>query len=271
MHGIFDVLWWGVGAAVSLRLFVSLIEAPVGHQCLNIHTVDIRSLSWLAFWCLVDQRNHPWYYCIPLFLGISVCQPMDTGCRFFKSYFLPVSLGTLGKVDVKAKLSGEGTSSPANAMRLAISRCLASLLPDEQGRQRLLVSGLLTQDDRFAERKKPGQKKARKKPIWWVSCLYFLTNNNSSVSPKSFKWLIRKTILPQTLLKLCFFWSSIHTQHFTYRVRYPCPPTKTKELFFLIFGCDLYQWNYQQNGLHISFNFRPTRWQRNFNHNSIPF
>ncbi|THD24218.1 Mitochondrial ribosomal protein S9 [Fasciola hepatica] len=74
--------------------------------------------------------------------------------------------GTLGKVDIKAKLSGEGTSSPANAVRLAISRCLASLLPDQQGRQRLLVSGLLTQDDRFAERKKPGQKKARKKPIW---------------------------------------------------------------------------------------------------------
>ncbi|VDP84375.1 unnamed protein product [Echinostoma caproni] len=72
---------------------------------------------------------------------------------------------TLGKVDVKAILSGTGTSSPANALRLGISRCLASLLPDEKGRQRLLVSGLLTQDDRFAERKKPGQKKARKKPI----------------------------------------------------------------------------------------------------------
>lgn len=73
---------------------------------------------------------------------------------------------TLNQVDIVAKVTETGTSSPANALRLAISRCLASLLPDEQGRRRLLVCGLLTQDNRFAERKNPGQKKARKKPIW---------------------------------------------------------------------------------------------------------
>ncbi|TGZ59263.1 hypothetical protein CRM22_009178 [Opisthorchis felineus] len=73
---------------------------------------------------------------------------------------------TLGQVDIVATVTETGTSSPANALRLAISRCLASLLPTEMGRQRLCVSGLLTQDDRFAERKNPGQKKARKKPIW---------------------------------------------------------------------------------------------------------
>ncbi|CAH8623380.1 unnamed protein product [Heterobilharzia americana] len=73
---------------------------------------------------------------------------------------------TVGKVDVFATVSGEGSSSPANALRLALARCLASMLPVDQGKNRLLITGLLTQDNRFAERKQPGQKKARKKPIW---------------------------------------------------------------------------------------------------------
>lgn len=73
--------------------------------------------------------------------------------------------GTLGQVDVIAEVTSTGPSSAANSLRLAISRCLASLLP-EQGRQRLRVAGLLTQDERFSERKNPGQRKARKKPIW---------------------------------------------------------------------------------------------------------
>ncbi|CAH8577497.1 unnamed protein product [Schistosoma turkestanicum] len=73
---------------------------------------------------------------------------------------------TIGKVDIVATVSGEGSSSLANALRLAIARCLASMLPTDQGKNRLLVTGLLSQDNRFAERKQPGQRKARKKPIW---------------------------------------------------------------------------------------------------------
>ncbi|CAI2736683.1 unnamed protein product [Schistosoma spindalis] len=73
---------------------------------------------------------------------------------------------TVGKVDIIATVSGDGSSSLANALRLAIARCLASMLPIDQGKNRLLVTGLLSQDNRFAERKQPGQRKARKKPIW---------------------------------------------------------------------------------------------------------
>ncbi|CAL8075699.1 unnamed protein product [Calicophoron daubneyi] len=73
---------------------------------------------------------------------------------------------TLGQVDITAKVTGDGSSSPANALRLAISRCLASLLPEDVGKNRLRVAGLLQQDNRFGEKKKPGQPKARKKPIW---------------------------------------------------------------------------------------------------------
>ncbi|XP_018644314.1 mitochondrial ribosomal protein S9, putative [Schistosoma mansoni] len=75
------------------------------------------------------------------------------------------SLYTVGKVDIIATVSGDGSSSLANALRLAIARCLASMLPIDQGKNRLLVTGLLSQDNRFAERKQPGQRKARKKPI----------------------------------------------------------------------------------------------------------
>nr|VZI50638.1 unnamed protein product [Spirometra erinaceieuropaei] len=76
--------------------------------------------------------------------------------------------GMLGTVDITAKIADTetGSSSKANALRLAISRALACFLPGDLGANRLRAAGLLTQDDRFSERKKPGQKKARKKPIW---------------------------------------------------------------------------------------------------------
>nr|CDS18650.1 28S ribosomal protein S9, mitochondrial [Echinococcus granulosus] len=77
--------------------------------------------------------------------------------------------GMLGAVDVVARVSSDtetGHSSKANALRLALARALACFLPGDSGHNRLRAAGLLTQDDRFSERKKPGQKKARKKPIW---------------------------------------------------------------------------------------------------------
>ena len=47
------------------------------------------------------------------------------------------------------------------AIRLAISRALCQL--DEENRSVLKAEGLMTRDPRMVERKKPGQKKARKK------------------------------------------------------------------------------------------------------------
>ncbi len=52
----------------------------------------------------------------------------------------------------------------AGAIRLGLSRCLASL--PHVNMNELFVSGLLTTDRRKVERKKPGQKKARKKFTW---------------------------------------------------------------------------------------------------------
>ena len=52
----------------------------------------------------------------------------------------------------------------ADAIKLAISRALCEV--NEEYRPLLKKEGLLTRDSRVVERKKPGQKKARKKFQW---------------------------------------------------------------------------------------------------------
>ncbi|UTW63555.1 30S ribosomal protein S9 [bacterium SCSIO 12741] len=65
-----------------------------------------------------------------------------------------------GKFDVKVNASGGGMSGQAEALSLAIARALVKV--DEEYRPALRAEGLLTRDPRMVERKKPGQKKARK-------------------------------------------------------------------------------------------------------------
>ena len=69
-----------------------------------------------------------------------------------------------GKFDVKVNVNGGGTTGQAEAIRLAISRALCEL--DPKNRVLLKPEGMLTRDARIVERKKPGQKKARKKFQW---------------------------------------------------------------------------------------------------------
>ena len=69
-----------------------------------------------------------------------------------------------GKFDVKVNVNGGGTTGQAEAIRLAISRALCER--DIENRPALKADGLLTRDSRVVERKKPGQKKARKKFQW---------------------------------------------------------------------------------------------------------
>ncbi|WP_394366752.1 30S ribosomal protein S9 [Blattabacterium cuenoti] len=67
----------------------------------------------------------------------------------------------LDQFDVKVKVLGGGFNGQAEAIRLAISRALCQL--DMKNRKKLKSEGLLTRDSREVERKKFGQKKARKK------------------------------------------------------------------------------------------------------------
>lgn len=90
----------------------------------------------------------------------------------FKSYFTtgtlqykvnqPLALTeNLGNFDIKANVYGGGVTGQAEAVRLALSRAMCEL--NEENRIILKPEGLLTRDPRMVERKKFGQKKARKK------------------------------------------------------------------------------------------------------------
>ena len=68
---------------------------------------------------------------------------------------------TLGKYDVVVNVTGGGVSGQAGAVRLGIARALTAL--DEEHRSPLRIHGLLTRDARMVERKKYGQRKARKR------------------------------------------------------------------------------------------------------------
>ncbi|MFV0540717.1 MAG: 30S ribosomal protein S9 [Aestuariibaculum sp.] len=63
--------------------------------------------------------------------------------------------------DITVNVIGGGITGQAEAVRLAISRALCEV--DTENRLTLKPEGLLTRDPRMVERKKFGQKKARKK------------------------------------------------------------------------------------------------------------
>ncbi|MEL6918075.1 MAG: 30S ribosomal protein S9 [Bacteroidota bacterium] len=63
--------------------------------------------------------------------------------------------------DVKVNVYGGGITGQAEAVRLALSRAMCEI--DAENRSVLKPEGLLTRDPRMVERKKFGQKKARKK------------------------------------------------------------------------------------------------------------
>ena len=70
----------------------------------------------------------------------------------------------LGKQDVFANVVGGGLTGQAGAVRLGVARALVQLDPALRGALR--AAGLLTRDPRMKERKKYGQKGARKRFQW---------------------------------------------------------------------------------------------------------
>lgn len=68
---------------------------------------------------------------------------------------------TTGQYDVMVNVEGGGITGQAEAIRLGISRALVEINADYK--PMLKADGLMTRDPRMVERKKFGQKKARKK------------------------------------------------------------------------------------------------------------
>ncbi len=71
------------------------------------------------------------------------------------------TLNMADKYDVKVNIFGGGYKGQAEALRLAISRAL--IKANSENRPALKSAGFLTRDPREVERKKPGQRKARKR------------------------------------------------------------------------------------------------------------
>ena len=95
----------------------------------------------------VNNKSCEEYFCRPT-LVMLVKQPMEL-------------TSTLGKFDVIAKLDGGGVAGQAGALRLAITRAL--VVYQAELKPTLKSAKLLTRDPREKERKKYGQKKARKR------------------------------------------------------------------------------------------------------------
>ena len=71
----------------------------------------------------------------------------------------------LGQIDLDVIIDGGGVTSQAQAIRYATAMGIKSFV-DEQTVTEMRVAGLLTQDVRVRERKKPGQPSARAKYTW---------------------------------------------------------------------------------------------------------
>ena len=99
----------------------------------------------------VNGRNYIEYFGPLLFGRLDICEPF-------------LATETMGKFDVVARIRGGGFTGQKDALSLAIARAL--LKYDCTYSPVLRKYSLLTRDPRMVERKKAGQKKARKKFQW---------------------------------------------------------------------------------------------------------
>ena len=96
---------------------------------------------------LVNGRSGPQYFARPV-LQMLIAQPLE-------------AVNRLGQFDVWCTVIGGGLSGQAGAVRHGVSKALTLYEPDL--RSVLKQGGFLTRDSRVVERKKPGQRKARRR------------------------------------------------------------------------------------------------------------
>ena len=96
---------------------------------------------------IVNEKDIKVYFATPT-LQYVVNQPLEI-------------VESTGKFNITANVNGGGISGQAEALKLAIARALCKINPEF--RPALKAKGVLTRDPRMVERKKPGQKKARKR------------------------------------------------------------------------------------------------------------
>ena len=119
-----------------------------------IHTIGRRKTSVARLYVnkgkgkiTVNNKKHTEYFTTPN-LQYKLMQPF-------------ILTNTEGDFELIFTVKGGGSNGQAEAIRLAISRALCKI--NSEHRAELKPEGLLTRDPRMVERKKFGQKKARKK------------------------------------------------------------------------------------------------------------
>jgi len=119
-----------------------------------IHTIGRRKTSVARLYAnkgkgkiTVNNKKYTEYFTTPS-LQYKIVQPF-------------ILTNTEGDFDLKIVVKGGGSNGQAEAIRLAISRALCKI--NSEHRAELKPEGFLTRDPRMVERKKFGQKKARKK------------------------------------------------------------------------------------------------------------
>jgi small subunit ribosomal protein S9 len=95
----------------------------------------------------VNNKDYKEYFPI-VTLQHSVLQPLTV-------------LNAVEKYDISVNIYGGGVRGQSEALQLAIARALVKV--NTEDKPALRAAGLLTRDPREVERKKPGQKKARKR------------------------------------------------------------------------------------------------------------
>jgi small subunit ribosomal protein S9 len=96
---------------------------------------------------IVNNKNYKDYFPTPL-LQYKLEQSQNT-------------ISSSKNFDIKVNVFGGGLTGQAEAIRLGVARALIKL--DSENKSVLRKEGLVTRDPRMVERKKPGQRKARKK------------------------------------------------------------------------------------------------------------
>jgi len=96
---------------------------------------------------VVNGRSYEEYFDTP-YTRLNAMTPFRV-CEQFKNY------------DVAVNITGGGVCAQSDAVKLGIARAIVSV--DEEARLELRKHGLLTVDSRVKERKKYGQKAARRK------------------------------------------------------------------------------------------------------------
>ena len=120
----------------------------------TVHTIGRRKTSVARIYIskgkgsiVVNKKKYTDYFSTPT-LQYKIQQPF-------------LLTNTENNYDLNVTVKGGGSNGQAEAIRLAIARALCKI--NEEYRGDLKPEGLLTRDPRMVERKKFGQKKARKK------------------------------------------------------------------------------------------------------------